>query len=56
MTMNNGYFLTGNYVDPNTWKVKTIKKMVYAKSEENAIKWAKQAFYKCTINKAERKP
>tara|TARA_R100000388_G_C7217296_1_gene146880 strand:+ start:402 stop:566 length:165 start_codon:yes stop_codon:yes gene_type:complete len=52
--MSNQFKITGSYIDPYTYEVKPINQVVKIRNENSAIKWAKQTFYKATINKVEK--
>lgn len=45
--------VVGGYVDPYTWELIPIDKIVSMRSEEEARKCIKQHYYKANINRVE---
>ena len=48
--------IKGHYIDPYTYSLINIDKVINISSEESAKKWARQTYFKATIASAEALP
>ena len=44
------FIVTGHYIDPYTWEILSLKKIVNIKSAAAARKWARQQYFHARIN------